>query len=87
MVVMTAMKGGLRPSHFLFSLEKRFFVDYAEMLVRAEKYANAEEAMAAQKETASNQAEKKEKRKREEPFEENRASRSKNSSNLPPRKF
>ena len=31
-VVMTVMKDGLRPSRFLFSLEKRFPVDYTEML-------------------------------------------------------
>ena len=50
-VAMTAMKGGLKPSRFLFSLEKRFPVDYAEMLSRADKYANAEEAMASEKRT------------------------------------
>ena len=81
---MRMMKGGLKPSRFLFSLEKRFLTDYAEMLVRAEKYANAEEAMTARKETPSNQAEKKDKRKREKPSEENQPPRPKNSSNLPP---
>ena len=58
MVAMIVMKGDLRFFKFLFSLEKRFSTDYAEMLVRAEKYANVEEAMAAQKETSSCQAEK-----------------------------
>ena len=53
-MAITVMKGSLRPSCFLFSLEKRFSMDYAEMLVRAEKYANVKEAMAARKETASN---------------------------------
>ena len=82
---MAAMKGGLRFSRFFFSLEKRFSTDYTEMLARAEKYANAKEAMAARKETSSHQAEKRDKRKREEPTDEGRASRPKNS--LPPRKF
>ena len=53
MIAMMAMKNGLRPSRFFFNLEKRFFTDYAEMLAQAKKYANAEEAMAAQKETTS----------------------------------
>ena len=82
---MTAMKGGLKTSRFLFSLEKRFPADYAEMLARAEKYANAEEAIAARKETSSSRPEKREKRKREEPVEEVRAPRPR--SLLPPRKY
>ena len=62
-------------------------MDYAKMLVLAEKYANAEEAMVARKETAPNWAEKKEKRKREEPSDESQASWPKSYSNLPPQKF
>ena len=47
---MTAMKDGLRPSKFLFSIKKRFLMDYAEMLSRADKYVNVEEAMASKRE-------------------------------------
>ena len=47
---MMAMKDGLRPSRFLFSLEKRFPMDYAEMLSRVDKYVNAKEAMASKRE-------------------------------------
>ena len=50
MVAMMAMKGRLKPSRFLFSLEKRFSVDYAKMLSRADKYANVEKAMASKRE-------------------------------------
>ena len=84
-VAMTTMKGGLKTSRFLFSLEKRFPADYAEMLARAEKYANAEEAMAARKDTSSSRPEKREKRKRKEPVEEVRAPRPR--SLLPPRRY
>ena len=49
-VAMTAMKGRLKPSKFLFSLKKKFSVDYVEMHSRADKYANAEEAMASKRE-------------------------------------
>ena len=31
-IAMMAMKDGLKPSKFLFSLKKRFPMDYAEML-------------------------------------------------------
>ena len=41
MVTMSAMKGGLKPSRFLFSLEKQFPASFAEMLSWVEKYANA----------------------------------------------
>ena len=46
---MSAMKGGLRPSRFYFSLEKKFSTDFFEMLAQLEKYANVEEAMAVKK--------------------------------------
>ena len=36
---MSAMKSRLRPSRFLFSLEKKFSADYVEMLARVEQYA------------------------------------------------
>ena len=49
-IAMMAMKDGLRPSRFLFSLKKRFSMDYAEMLSRADKYANIEEAMTSKRE-------------------------------------
>ena len=48
-VTMVAMKGGLRPSKFLFNLEKRFSVDYAEMLSWSKKNSNIEEAMASRR--------------------------------------
>ena len=86
-VVMIAMKGGLRPFIFFFSLKKRFPTDYMEMLVRAEKYANAEEGMAVRKEAVPNRAKKKEKRKREDLSDKGRAPQPKNSSSLPPQKF
>ena len=40
-VTMSTMKGSLKPSRFLFSLEKRFPTCFAEMLSRAEEYTNA----------------------------------------------
>ena len=67
MVTMLIMKDGLRPSTFLFNLEKRFSTDYAEILSRVEKYANAEEAMVARKDIASSYAKKNDKRSREKP--------------------
>ena len=71
---MSTMKGGLWPSRFLFSLERKFPTDYTEMLSQAEKYANAEEAFLTRKASAPSPSNKKkrkerekEKRKREEP--------------------
>ena len=61
------MKDDLRPSRFLFSLEKQSPTRFAKMLGRAEKYANAEEAMLTKRSTASNQPKRKEKEKWEEP--------------------
>ena len=49
MVSIMAMKGGLRPSRFLFNLEKRFPADYTEILSREDKYANIEEAMTSKR--------------------------------------
>ena len=46
---MLAMKDTLKPSRFLFNLEKKFFTSFLEMLSRAEKYANVEEAFLARK--------------------------------------
>ena len=46
------MKDGLKPSRFLFSLEKKI-PNYAEMLSWAEKYANAKEAIADMKDVRS----------------------------------
>ena len=43
-VAMTAMKSGLQPGPFLFSLGKRSPTSFTELLTRAEKYARAEEA-------------------------------------------
>ena len=73
-VTMSIMKDDLRPIRFLFSLEKRFSTSFVEMLARAKKYANAEEAMSARRSSAPNQHEKKEKekRKREEPPSDDR---------------
>ena len=55
-VAMTAMKDRLRPFKFLINLEKRFFVDYAKMLSRAEKYANTKEAMASRRDPIVSQS-------------------------------
>ena len=65
MITMMAMNGGLRPSMFLFSLKKRFSMDYAEMLFRVDKYANAEEAMASKRELTVSQPDKGGKRRRD----------------------
>ena len=70
MVAMTAMKDGLRPSKFLFSLKKRFPMDYAKLLSRADKYANAEEAMASKREPTTPRPDKEGKRRRDEPIEQ-----------------
>ncbi|GAV74614.1 hypothetical protein CFOL_v3_18094, partial [Cephalotus follicularis] len=51
---MTALNNGLRSSSsFTFSLMKKPPVDMADLLRRAEKYVNAEEGMAAQKQKTS----------------------------------
>lgn len=42
-VATTALKG-LQRNAFLFSLEKRYPKDFAEILARTEKYANAKKA-------------------------------------------
>ena len=47
MVAMLAMKDTLKPSRFLFSLEKKFSISFFEMLSHAKKYANTEEAFLA----------------------------------------
>ncbi|KAG1365253.1 putative Retrotransposon gag protein [Cocos nucifera] len=43
-VAMAALKGGLQKNDLLFSLEKRYPRDFADLLARAERYARAEEA-------------------------------------------
>lgn len=43
---MTILKSGLQRNTFLFPLKKRYSPDFAEIQVRAEKYANIEEAWA-----------------------------------------
>ena len=75
MVAMSAMKGALKPSRFLFSLKKKFLTSFLEMLSRVEKYANVEEAFLARKTSTPGPSEKekekereKDKRKREEPL-------------------
>lgn len=45
-MAMVALKAGLLKNDFLFSLEKRYPKDFAEILARTEKYANTEEAWA-----------------------------------------
>ena len=66
MFVMSAMKGGLKPSRFLFSLEKRFLTSFIEMFFWVEKYANAEEAISARKTLVPGPSDKKEKEKERE---------------------
>ena len=58
MVAMSVMKGALKPSKFLFSLEKKFSTSFPKMLFRAEKYANVEEAFLARKTLSSGPLEK-----------------------------
>ena len=74
MVAMSAMKGALKPSRFLFSLEKKFSTNFFEMLSCAEKYTNAKEAFIARKSLTAGPSDKgkgkereKDKKKREEP--------------------
>ncbi|XP_038982017.1 uncharacterized protein LOC120110599 [Phoenix dactylifera] len=55
-IVMSALKTRTRSYKFLFSIEKSFPADFVEMLVRARKYAKAEEAMASRRETAERPA-------------------------------
>ncbi|XP_038976929.1 uncharacterized protein LOC120107647 [Phoenix dactylifera] len=45
-IAMSALKTGARSYRLLFSNEKSFPVDFTEMLLRAEKYVKAEEAIA-----------------------------------------
>ena len=78
MVSMSTIKGVLKPSKFLFSLEKKNFTSFFEMLICAEKYANAKESFLAKKTLAPGPSEKekekerkKDKRKREEPLGNN----------------
>ena len=73
MVVMFAMKDRLRPSRFLFSLKKIFSSKYVEILSQAKKHANFEKAIVARKETSSDRVERKNKRRREEPFDRGRS--------------
>ena len=74
MVAMSAMKGALKPSRFLFSLKKKFSISFSKMFSHVEKYANAEEALSARKTSVPSPFDKgkgkereKEKRKRKEP--------------------
>ena len=74
MVTMSAMKGTLKPSRFLFSLEKKFSTSFFEILFRTKKYTNIEEAFLARKTSAPGPSDKgkgkereKDKRKKEEP--------------------
>ena len=60
------MKGGLKPSRFLFSLKKRFPASFAKMLSWAEKYANTEKAMSTRKTSTPGLSDKKEKEKERE---------------------
>ena len=64
----------LKPSRFLFNMEKKFSTSFFKMLSHAEKYANIEEAFLAKKTSTPGPSEKekekereKDKRKREEP--------------------
>lgn len=46
-VVLTVFIGGLLPTKFLFSLSKSPSSSMAELMLRAQKHINAEDAMAA----------------------------------------
>ena len=87
MVSMSTMKDGLRSSRFLFNMEKKFPIDYVEMLTRIEKYANAEEAMAARRDSLTSRAKKENKRKKEESSDRDRPIRPRDSSRYQPQKF
>ena len=53
---MAALKGGLQKNDLLFFLEKKYPRDFADLLVRAEGYARAEEAFKMkEEETAKEQ--------------------------------
>ncbi|XP_038976592.1 uncharacterized protein LOC120107395 [Phoenix dactylifera] len=64
-IAMSALKTGARSYRFLFSIEKNFPADLTEMLVRARKYAKAEEAVASRR-SGAEQTSKKQKRRRED---------------------
>ena len=94
MVAMSAMKGALKPSRFFFSLEKKIFTSFFEMLSHAKKYANAEEALSARKISTPNTSDKgkgkereKKKRKREEPPNNNSPTQVRGSLKSPSPKF
>ncbi|XP_038982914.1 uncharacterized protein LOC120110937 [Phoenix dactylifera] len=59
---MSALKTGARSKRFLFSIENNFPADFTEMLARARKYAKA----ITSRRSATEQASKKQKRRREE---------------------
>ena len=65
MVAMSAMKGALKPSRFFFSLEKKFSTSFLEMLSRAEKYPNVEEAFMVRKTSVPSASDKEKEKKRE----------------------
>ena len=50
---MAALKGGLQKNDLLFSLEKKYPRDFADLLARAEGYARAEEAFKMKDEEAA----------------------------------
>lgn len=50
-VAVTAFMSGIRPGKLLFSLSKRPPLDMAELMLRAQRHRNAEDAMSAQKES------------------------------------
>ncbi|EHA8590342.1 hypothetical protein COCNU_scaffold017266G000020 [Cocos nucifera] len=51
-IAMAALKGGIQKNNLLFSLEKRYPRNFADLLARAEKYARAEEAFKLKDEKA-----------------------------------
>lgn len=64
-VVLTAFMGGLLPTKFLFSLSKSPLNNMVELMLRAQKHMNAEDAMVARRDQG-NELRKLSKKKREE---------------------
>ena len=67
MVAMSAMKDDLKPSRFLFSLEKRFLTSFIGMLSQIEKYTNVEETIASRRDPLASKVDRGGKRWRDEP--------------------
>ena len=60
------MKKGLRAFRFTFSLDKKYSINYSELLVRAQKYAQVEEQALSQRQVEKESRPSKKKAKEDE---------------------